>query len=78
MSVLTFGEKKVVRVEVYGSTFPANLISIADTPAESIEHGHDDTACKDHNPTDQQQVGDQNKDHASCNKKLFNFMHLRA
>ena len=65
MSMLTFWEEEVVGVEVYGSTFPSNLISIANTPAESIEHGHDDATGKDHNPADQQQVGDQNEDHAS-------------
>ena len=55
----------MVRIEVDGATLPADLVGVADAPAEAVEHGHDDAAGEHHDPADQQQVGDADEDDAS-------------
>jgi len=51
-SKFTFWEKKMVRIKIYGSALPAYFVGITNTPAHGIEHGHDNAACKNNDPTE--------------------------
>jgi hypothetical protein len=54
----------MIRVEIDGAFLPTDFVRVADSPAEGVEHGHDDATGEHHNPADQEEVRYHNEDHA--------------
>ena len=52
------------RVEVDEPILPPDLISVADPPAHGVEHGHHHAAGEDKDPSEHQEVSDEDEDHA--------------
>jgi hypothetical protein len=59
----------MIRVEIDGSFLPTDFVRVADSPAEGVEHGHDDATGEHHNPADQEEVRYHNEDHAGWKSK---------
>ncbi len=60
----TLWKEEVKWVEVDGSIVPANLVSVAHAPADRAEDGHHDAAPQDDHPAEQEQIRDEDEDHA--------------
>lgn len=59
------GEHEVERVEVDESLVPLDLVRVADAPADGVEDSHDDATRQHNQPGEQQQVRDEDENHAS-------------
>ena len=60
---LTGREHEVERVEIDEPVIPADLICVADTPRDGVEHRHDDATGKHQDPGKEKHVGDEDEHH---------------